>query len=87
MPELATPMGLIIRKARRRRQRKYEFDGAADLLYFHFGLHSFMRGSCFSVGPVSMSPMRSATSCSSKFLDANPNALRVGVAAVAHYRF
>jgi hypothetical protein len=34
-----------------------------------------------------MSPLRRATSCSSKFLDANPNALRVGVlAAVAHYK-
>ena len=85
-------MGLIIRKARRRRQRKYEFDGAADLLVFHFGLHALFVYARIMLqrGPVSVSPMRWATSCSSKILDldANPNALRVGVlAAVAHYRF
>ena len=50
-------MGLMIRKARRRRQRKYEFDGAADLLVFHFGRHALFvyarimlqRGSCVGV--------------------------------------
>ena len=83
-------MGLMIWKARRRRQRKYEFDGAADLLVFHFGLHALFVYARIMLqrGPVSVSPMRWATSCSSKFLDANPNALRVGVlTAVAHYRF
>jgi hypothetical protein len=71
----------MIRKARRRRQRKYEFDGAADLLVFHFGLHALFlyarimlqRGFCVGVSHAW------ATSCSSKFLDANPNAFRVGV--------
>ncbi len=81
-------MGLMIRKARRRRKRKYEFDDAADLLVFHIRQHALFvyariiiqRGSCVGVSH--------AVGCSSKFLDANPNGLRVGVlAAVAHYRF
>ena len=50
-------MGLMIRKARRRRKRKYEFDDAADLLVFHIRQHALFvyarimlqRGSCVGV--------------------------------------
>jgi len=83
-------MGLMIRKARRRRKRKYEFDDAADLLVFHIRQHALFvyarimiqRGSCVGVShAVGHVMLVKISGCKSQWPQG-----RV-LAAVAHYRF